>query len=352
MSITSKLTPSEHATLQQQIASNPAHCAWVSASAGSGKTKVLTDRVLRLLLSGTAPSKILCITYTKAAAAEMQNRIHSQLGKWVMLAEAELVAELEKLIGHTPSAELVRNARQLFAHILDDVTGMRILTIHAFCQSLLARFPLEAKVPPNFNILDERTALELLETAKLQLLEAGIKETGAIEKLSTGLGEFGFSDIMRQIFARRREYQKILKTPEHALERIWEKLELPYQAKAADLTPILPDSAAQNLNLAAQFLIDSGRDADIMRGVIIKDFLRDRVLDENYFLVFLTKSNTIRDKLLVNDLIKKHPAAYETIKVEAKRLYDYKQALLSLHCAKMSENMLIWRPRYLQFMNN
>jgi ATP-dependent helicase/nuclease subunit A len=154
------------ATGEQRKATSPAHSAWVEANAGTGKTKVLTDRVTRLLLAGVRPERILCLTFTKAAAAEMRNRLAAQLGRWALADEADLDKEVEKLIDRAPEAEERIIARRLFARVLDAPGGINILTIHAFCQALLKRFPLEAEVAPGFEVLDEGEAGTILKQAQ------------------------------------------------------------------------------------------------------------------------------------------------------------------------------------------
>ena len=138
------LSPVAIATRQQGRAADPASSVWVSASAGTGKTKVLTDRVLALMLAGTSPHRILCLTFTKAAAAEMANRIAKTLSAWVIEPEGTLVPEIERLLGHPPTNKDLTISRRLFARVLETPGGMKIETIHAFCQSVLRRFPLEA----------------------------------------------------------------------------------------------------------------------------------------------------------------------------------------------------------------
>ena len=148
---------------EQRRATTPGHSAWVEANAGTGKTKVLTDRVTRLLLAGVRPERILCLTFTKAAAAEMRNRLAGQLGRWAMADDATLGKEITALIDRAcrrPSSAAM--ARRLFARVLDAPGGINILTIHAFCQALLKRFPLEAGVAPGFEVLDEAEAATLL----------------------------------------------------------------------------------------------------------------------------------------------------------------------------------------------
>src|SRR5690348_9784628 len=127
-------------TRPQRVASDPATSVWVTANAGSGKTYVLTNRVLRLLLSGVKPEEILCLTYTKAAAAEMRGRVAERLAGWALLDEAALAADLEALEGTRPSAAAMLRARTLFARALETPGGLKIQTIHAFCESVLHRF--------------------------------------------------------------------------------------------------------------------------------------------------------------------------------------------------------------------
>ncbi|HSO41661.1 MAG TPA: UvrD-helicase domain-containing protein, partial [Rhodospirillales bacterium] len=150
------------ADVRQRAATDPQASVWVGASAGTGKTKVLTDRALRLMLSGTPPSKILCLTFTKAAAAEMASRIATVLGGWATAAEPELDAVLLSLLGRQPKDRERQRAHSLFPAVLDTPGGLKVLTIHAFCQSLLGRFPLEAGVAPHFSVMDERDAAEAL----------------------------------------------------------------------------------------------------------------------------------------------------------------------------------------------
>ena len=133
------------ATVQQQKAADPAHSVWVNASAGTGKTKVLSDRVLRLLLSGVSAAKLLCLTYTKAAAVEMNTRVSQKLSRWAVADDGGLENELAKLYGMLPQDskrlnELKARARRLFAVLLDTPGGIKIQTIHSFCQEILKRF--------------------------------------------------------------------------------------------------------------------------------------------------------------------------------------------------------------------
>ncbi len=160
----------DEATQRQVAAADPAASTWVTANAGSGKTRVLTDRVARLLLQGCSPQRILCLTYTRAAAAEMQNRLFRRLGAWAMLPDDALRGELAQLgAAEVPDAAALAAARRLFAQAIETPGGLRIQTIHSFCAALLRRFPLEAGVSPRFQEADDRAA-ELLRADLVERL--------------------------------------------------------------------------------------------------------------------------------------------------------------------------------------
>jgi ATP-dependent helicase/nuclease subunit A len=185
------------ANAQQLAASDPATSAFVAASAGSGKTKLLTDRLLRLMLRGTAPEKILCLTYTKAAAAEMTIRLNRRLGDWVVMEAAKLERELRALDVAVSAATLAR-ARNLFADVLDLPGGMRIGTIHAFCQSLLRRFPLEANLSPHFQLSEEVQSAKRLRAAReAVLVQGGMRD--AIAALAAETNEQDFATLMAEL---------------------------------------------------------------------------------------------------------------------------------------------------------
>jgi len=162
------MTPLEETTRNQRLAADPARSAFVMANAGAGKTRVLTNRVARLLLQNISPQKILCITFTKAAAAEMAERLFKELGAWALMNDAALTAALTEIEGPGAAQRdqgALANARRLFARALETPGGLKIQTIHSFCESVLRRFPLEAAAPPGFSILEEGEARKLLEQA-------------------------------------------------------------------------------------------------------------------------------------------------------------------------------------------
>ena len=184
----------------QRQAANPRASAWVAASAGSGKTKVLTDRVLSLLLFGVAPQRILCLTFTKAAAAEMAQRVNGELGKWAIAKKQDLATKLEALTGGPVDAERFARARRLFAQVLDVPDGMKIMTVHAFCQSVLRRFPIEAEVVSHFAVMDERDSNELLEAVQLELM---VRAQAGEGDLAAAVADIRFPDLMAELAAAR-----------------------------------------------------------------------------------------------------------------------------------------------------
>src|SRR6187399_1281561 len=154
----------------QARASDPTASAFVSANAGSGKTHVLVQRVIRLMLSAVPPEKILCLTFTKAAAANMAERVFTTLGHWVTLDDTALDAAIKDAGIANPGARLRKSARKLFACALETPGGLKVQTIHALCTRLLQQFPFEANVAAHFAVLDEPEQNEMMERASLGVL--------------------------------------------------------------------------------------------------------------------------------------------------------------------------------------
>ncbi len=203
------------ATGPQASASDPTASSWVTASAGTGKTQVLTDRVLRVLLAGTEARAILCLTFTRAAAAEMKVRLTEALAKWATAPEAVLREDLRLLmnIGGGVTADEVRRARRLFAEVLDAPGGLKVLTIHAFCESLLARFPVESGVAAHFEVMDERTAAEHLEAARDRVLQRARNDADLAAKVggvTARVNEQRFGELMQELARHRARIRKLV----------------------------------------------------------------------------------------------------------------------------------------------
>ena len=203
------------ADANQARASDPAASAWVSANAGTGKTEVLVKRVLRLLLAGSPPERILCLTYTKMAAAEMQNRLLKELARLGYAARSEVARHARKLLRREPNDDDLRIARRLFATALEAKGGLKIYTIHGFCERLLQRFPLEADVTPHFTVLDERGAALLRRAAFDRIIAraADDKDSAlgkALARIITRASEEPVRQVVDCVLAKRAEFDRMV----------------------------------------------------------------------------------------------------------------------------------------------
>jgi ATP-dependent helicase/nuclease subunit A len=239
----------------QARAADPRAHAALSASAGTGKTQVLTGRVLRLLLSGAVPESILCLTFTKAAAAEMANRIGARLAAWVRMKDPDLKKDLFAL-GERNDPQTIQRARRLFAKVLEAPGGLRIQTIHTFAQTLLASFPAEAGIAPGFQPLEGRAEQELGRTTLANLL-ADAEASGSeglirdVQCLSLRLGEGAAVDYLMRC-ARAQEALAALGSPDSIEAGLRSMMGLPDQS--------VEDYVAHHCG-------DEGFDCDLLRAV-------------------------------------------------------------------------------------
>jgi ATP-dependent helicase/nuclease subunit A len=248
----------------QLLASEPGLSASVRANAGSGKTWTLIARVARLLLAGARPEAILCVTYTKAAAAEMQRRLFKTLGEWAVMDDQALAAELAK---YDERADDLSAARKLFARALETPGGLKIQTIHAFCEKLLRRFPLEAGVSPGFEVLDDATAGGLASQARDALaLLAGADLGGqlgqAYARMAVRIDARGFNTMLGAFVRHRDRLAALVETGE--LEATVERLcDIDPSLSDAQITaPALAAISLDVLRIAADLLAASGGKTD------------------------------------------------------------------------------------------
>ncbi len=288
----------------QQTASNPKNSAWVFASAGSGKTKILTDRVLRLLLEDTQPNKILCLTFTKVAAAEMQHRINSELAKWILCSDDELVKKLSDLSGKIPTQLELKKARTLFVKILDEEAKIKVQTIHSFCQTLIKIFPFEAKVTPTFEVLEEESQGKLLlKQAQKEVLKKALSNTelkNLVQKTNAKLHEESFSQLIAQLLNKKEQLNSLKENffgIESVIGEIFKNLSVPKnQTESEIFTDFLSQiNREENFNLASDLEIgNSPRNSETATKIRI--FLDNPTLEnfETYKLAFFTKENEPR----------------------------------------------------------
>jgi ATP-dependent helicase/nuclease subunit A len=210
-------TELDRTTGLQRDAADPTASVWVSANAGTGKTHVLTMRVLRLMLAGTAPERILCLTYTKAASAEMSKRIFETLAKWVVLSDADLRYALgnDKFLDREPTVDEMAMARTLFTRATETPGGLRVQTIHAFAERLLQRFPLEAGVTPGFTILDEETSRTLRREATDAVLSlASRNKSSDLGRALQAAVVYAADDRFDEVLADALKYREWLEAAE------------------------------------------------------------------------------------------------------------------------------------------
>jgi ATP-dependent helicase/nuclease subunit A len=321
----------------QRKALDPSASVWVSASAGTGKTKVLTDRLLTLMLAGTEPSRILCLTFTRAAAAEMANRVNARLASWTTMERGRLEGELVNLTGHNPREEQVAHARQLFARVLDTPGGAKIQTIHAFCQSLLGRFPLEAKVPTEFTVIDERSAAEALSDAAAAIIAAARagrqpKLAEALAVVARYLAEERFGELMAALSRDRSKLATALADGEEALwARLAAAIGVPVNATVDGLTAAFCAGGDLPALREACAVLADGLKTDRVRGAAIAAWCgneagREAMIPE-YLLAFLTKDADIRKQLVTKEIAKNSAVDLARIlNIEAARVRRYVEA--------------------------
>ncbi|HEX8374480.1 MAG TPA: UvrD-helicase domain-containing protein, partial [Geminicoccaceae bacterium] len=325
-------------TPAQRRAADPRRSVWVAANAGTGKTRVLADRVLRLLLAGAHPESILCITFTRAGAAEMGERIERRLAAWaVERDEAKLHADLEHLTGEPPDDRTLRLARRLFARVLDLSHGLRIMTIHALCQTLLKRFPLEAEVAPHFETIDDRTSEELKAEARGIVLGERCRDDGAlgraVDLLAVTLAESTLSGAIAEMLGQRHRLRAAFArhcergTCEGLLGHIDGLLEVeagvepPHLIRRACADGVY--DADGLLHHANTFRVGGKRQQEA--APLIATWLGRTASDrhelfEGYRTAFFTKDGQPRGNLLT--------AAFRRDRPDVSRLYDHEQARL------------------------
>ena len=352
-------TAIEAASEEQRKAAAPSVSAWVSASAGSGKTKVLIDRLLALLLRpGMRPSRLLCLTFTKAAAAEMANRLTQHLADWAALPRADLTRRLEDLTQEPPDEATLSRARALFAATMDAPGGLAIMTIHAFCQSVIQRFPLEAGVAPNFAIMeDSETAALLLAARNAVLSEAqsgaspdADRLAQAFLRLSSHAGENRFGDIMKAICGQRSRLKRLLGPDDDvapAIEALARCLRVPLDLTEIAVVDAAIDAARNReaLFLDAAAALSNGTQTDKETAAKLRGFFSGALEFDDFQLIFLNKDQEIRKRLVNKTVATSRPDVATLLDQEANtqlgvlerrksaRLFELSSAAITLGAA-------------------
>jgi ATP-dependent helicase/nuclease subunit A len=324
--------PWDTANRDQAVASDPDASVWVSAHAGSGKTHVLVNRVIRLMLAGVPPERILCLTYTRAAAAEMSRRLFDVLSGWIPLDDEALIDRIHKISGYARFGGELKKARRLFARALETPGGLKIQTIHAFCERLLQRFPVEAGVVPGFTVMDEIEAREVLSNVRRAVLAEARSSQGpaaaALAKVVAFAGDQQIDALVKELLSKRSELKHLLSDEglrDGAMERLARYLGVP-----ADFTEEAVRAMAMEgmdrarYAAAADALLEADGKTDPARGEAIREALAAAEPEQVFAIlkhVFLTDGQP-RKKLCTAATAREYPEVDEYLSAECQRIAE------------------------------
>lgn len=317
------LTPLEETTRNQRKAAAPARSAFVMANAGSGKTRVLTNRVARLLLTDVPPEKILCITFTKAAAAEMAERLFSVLGEWALYDDNALCDALNELEGpdaQPKDAKALAMVRRLFARALETPGGLKIQTIHSFCESVLRRFPIEAGAPPGFTVLEDADARRLTDEALNALARRALKDDALnadLRRLSLTRNELQMRELLSRGAAARLDFEALLTRHENlegVIAALANELGADTQTTETDIRQTFVDTLPKHeMERAHEALLQSGGNPAKL-AAHIQAYAQATTLNDEWSALealFLTATGTPRKQLATKATDKADPWARE-----------------------------------------
>lgn len=339
----------------QRQASDPKTSAWVTASAGTGKTKVLIDRVLRLLLDGAKADQILCMTFTRAAASAMISRIREELSVWATCDDNELSDKLKALTGKKPEEAAVKKARQLFAEYLDAPQGLRIQTIHSFAQDILRRFPIESGIPPYFDVMDEQTAAEILRESQADIMRQVKKEQNtplarAVKSVTPEMSEDDFAALIGELTYRRGQLLTLIDENgglETTIGSVYKYLNAPQGIESNTLITEMHSDKGLNgyapdlagLKIAVDVL-SNGTPTEKKKAMIIRSWIENpaaRVaMQKEYLSVFLTKDGNMQSRLTT----KKTASVEEIMQAEALRLIEGSDYITNTIVARKTDAIL------------
>jgi len=342
-----EITPTSDIIKRQNMASDPYVSVWVEANAGSGKTHVLVNRVLRLLLIGVAPQNLLCLTFTNAAAAEMRMRVAKRLSKWALMNDNDLQLELEKLNSKPANEKTLLFARKLFASTLETPGGLKINTIHAFCESVLHRFAIEAKVPINFTVMEEVVSKNLIDEAREQVIAQGIrgqnKAANSIKWLLANMSDSQISDAINGAIYNSAELSEVLTDVEKSKQQLKKFVNYNEDESVESLTnDIVAKSLFPPKNYVDIFAIHPPRENP--KSLVFEDKLNlVDIKNPDYKIIldaFLTKEFGLRKKLLRNSILNTPGNISTLLLAEADRLYDLVQKIRVAELVKKSSALI------------
>lgn len=334
---------------EQTRSSDPSKSVWVSASAGTGKTKVLTDRVLRLLLSGIKPQKILCLTFTKAAASEMLERINHKLIYWSKCDDKELEQNLLLLLGRAPTNIDTNVARNLFASLLNSSEQVQIQTIHGFCQSIIRQFPFEAGVTPGFQVIDELKSNDLIRKISHNLFtdidsSDHLSQTtaDALTYMATNIHDSSLEDLQNEIISNKVKFKILIDrftTPELYESFLQEVMQISHNTKTCFDHLFAQIDALGQIPLAKE-------EKD---NTIITKYNTYCALDlearkkhfESLKIIFLTTLDSPRAKIISAKTSKEYPSLLQAISYIQSLVLEADQQLKGIKVIEASKYLFI-----------
>lgn len=332
-------------------AGDPSRSAWVSANAGTGKTYTLANRVTRLLLDGAPPERILCLTYTKAAAAEMAGRLFKQLGEWAMLDDAVLSKRITEIGAPMRNADELNTARRLFALALETPGGLKIQTIHSFCQNLLSRFPLEAGIPPSFQVLDEQTAGELAAEAKTRVLaragSGSAKLAKAVAEIVGQSDELKLQAILGSALGNdRRKFERLLEKYGGELQALLDAVRSAHGLDSPEYYETIAASFCAEMCNERERLheivvwLAAGKTSDVDLSERLACALRTNRFDD-FVAALLTGEGTLRAQLATKALIAENGRIYASLVEIASRFKEAERRCRTARAAVLAEASLV-----------
>lgn len=352
LELAAEMTPLEWATRAQRMAADPSGTRLAAANAGSGKTRVLVDRVSRILLGGTEPEDILCLTYTKAAASEMQERLFATLGGWSVLNDDALQADLTQLFGQAPETlnppVLLPKARALFAKALETPEGLKVQTIHAFCERILSRFPIEAGILPGFEPLDEVAMAELRAEVETQILREAMDTPDgdiakALQHLTLERADASLDDLFKWMAFSP---QKISAWQAVGLEDLANNLKLGAERDPLAIAQALWARFSQADLSSVSAALKTGGANDVKRAVFIDSAISapDVLGGLNHLRnIYYTQAGKPRTKLYD---AKTHDVAKDWIDTHSLDIMEAHEAIQACHVFALTESVFHIAGRY------
>lgn len=296
----------ENLTPEQEEAADPTRNVWVQANAGTGKTKVLVQRLLRILFrdSRIGHSSILCLTYTNAGAGEMRNRITAALRDWAMADDNDLRELLFGVSENNPPTDTdIEKARKVFFTYIDNPDILKIKTIHGFCQEILHRFPTEAGVSPSWSLVYDASQRVLLDEAFDRLFKTkdlNMQTKNAFEHIVKRVSEYRLDDLLEKIGGLYKGFlniDNIVNYRKYFVDSIEKKLKYKHINER--------DFSAQKLKNIVTMAKTQTKSQKTMENIvnITEQYIENKVDFEEYKKLYLTDSGVPRKKILDLDFL-------------------------------------------------